>query len=84
MTILGLPGVLFAKMSRHIQNGLSFVPNKMLSWVPRKARGVLKVTTNKTVTALSLYHTVFCYFLFLSARVLFSMAGYARNDFNTF
>ena len=84
MTILGLASVLFPKMSRHRQNGLSFVPNKILSWVPKKAREGLKATTDKTVTALSVCHTIFCYFLFVSARVLFSMAGYARNDFRTF
>ena len=35
MTILGLAGVLFCKMSRHGQNELSFVPRKILIWVPR-------------------------------------------------
>ena len=30
ITILGLAGVLFCKMSRHGQNGLSFVPKKYL------------------------------------------------------
>ena len=36
MTILGLAGVLFCKMSRHGQNVLSFVPKKILTWVPRE------------------------------------------------
>ena len=39
MTILGLAGVLFCKMSRHGQNELSFVLKKILTWVPREARG---------------------------------------------
>ena len=34
ITILGLAGVLFCKMSRHGQNELSFVPKKVLTWVP--------------------------------------------------
>ena len=39
MTILGLAGVVFCEMSRHRHNGLSFVPKKILTWVPREARG---------------------------------------------
>ena len=42
MTILGIVGVLFCKMSRHRQNGLSFVPKKILTWVLREAMGVSK------------------------------------------
>ena len=45
MTILGLTGVLFCKMSRHGQNGLSFVPKKLTS-VPREARGGLKAVAD--------------------------------------
>ena len=56
VTILGLAGVLFCKMSRHGQNELSFVPKKMLTWVPGEARGDLKVITGKRqLTLLSLY-----------------------------
>ena len=47
MTILGLAGVLFCKMSRHGQNGLSFVLKKILTWVPREARGGLKAISGK-------------------------------------
>ena len=47
MTILGLAGVLFCKMSRHGQNGLSFVPRKILTWMPREARGDLKAIAAK-------------------------------------
>ena len=47
MTILGLAGVLFCKISRHGQNGLSFVPKKMLTWVPGEARGGLKSIAGK-------------------------------------
>ena len=42
MTILGIAGVLFCRMSRHGQNGLSFVPKKILTWVPWEAREVSK------------------------------------------
>ena len=47
MTRLGLAGVLFCKMSRHGQNGLSFVPRKILTWVPRGATGRLKAIAGK-------------------------------------
>ena len=47
MTILGLAGVLFCKMSRHGQNELSFVPKKILTWVPREARGGVKAIAGK-------------------------------------
>ena len=33
MTILGLAGVLFAKTTRHRQNGLSYVPKEILTWM---------------------------------------------------
>ena len=53
--------------------------------MPMEDRGGLKATTVKQVTnLLSLYPHSFCYFLFLSARVLLSLAGYARNHFSTF
>ena len=73
ITILGLAGVLFCKIRRHGQNGLlSFVPKKILTWVPREAVGGLKVRTGKRLQPY--YHFIyklFCYFLFLSAKVLF-------------
>ena len=81
MAILGLAGVLFCKMSRHGQNGLlSFVPKKILTWVPREARGDVKAIAGKKYHFI---HTLFCYFLFLSAEVLFSLPGYLRNHFST-
>ena len=73
MTILGLAGVLFCKMSRHGQNGLSFVPKKILTLVPGEARGDLKATADKRQQPYNHFiPAVFCYFQFLSARVLFS------------
>ena len=75
MTILGLAGVLFCKMSRHGQNGLSFVPKKILTLVPGEARGDLKATADKRQQPYNHFiPTVFCYFLFLSARVLFLLS----------
>ena len=59
-TILGLLGVLFCQTSRHNQNGLSYVPKKILTWMLRKARGGLKATVgNRVTTRLS---TVFLFF----------------------
>ena len=50
MTILGLAGVIFCKTSRHRQNGLSYVPKKMLIWMLREVRGGLKATVDNRVT----------------------------------
>ena len=45
-----------AKISRHRQNGLSFVPKKIIIWFPREARGGLKAIAGKRITTLlSLY-----------------------------
>ena len=76
ITILGLAGVLFCETSRHRQNGLSYVPKKILTWMPREARGGLKATVGNRVKPD--YHFIciaFCSFQFLSARFLCSMAG---------
>ena len=53
-----------------------YVPKKILTWMHREARGGLKATVGNRVE--SDYHfirIVFC--LFLSARFLCSLAGYA-------
>ena len=47
MMILRLFGVLFCKMSRDGQNGLSFVLKKILTWVPREAMVDLKAIAGK-------------------------------------
>ena len=45
-----------AEMNRHRQNGLSFVPKKIRTWVPREARVGLEAIAVKRLTAiLSLY-----------------------------
>ena len=64
MTILGLAGV-FAKTSRHRQNGLSYGPKKILTWMLREARAGLKATVgNRVTTRLSLYlHSFFFFFV---------------------
>ena len=38
------------KTSRHRQNGLSYVPKKILTWMLREARGGLKATAGDRVT----------------------------------
>ena len=73
------------KTSRHRQNGLSYVPKKMLIWMLREARGGLKATVGNRVKPD--YHfilIVFCSFLFLSARFLCSLAGYAQKHVSTY
>ena len=71
------------KMNRHRQNGSSFVEKEILTCLPREIRRGLKA--NKRVTTLlSLYPHSFSLLSVLSARVLFSLAGYARNHFSTF
>ena len=68
------------KASRHRQNGLSYVPKKMLTWMLKEATGGLKSTVGNRVKPD--YHficIVFCSFLFLSARFLYSLAGYAQK-----
>ena len=85
MTILGLAGVLSAKTSRHRQNELSYVSKKILTWMLREARGGLKATVGDRVKPD--YHFIgiaFCSFLFLSARFLCSLAGYAQKLVSTY
>ena len=51
-----------------------------LTWMLREVRGGFKATVGDRVK--SDYHfirIVFCYFLFLSARFLCSLAGYAQK-----
>ena len=61
MTILGLAGALFCERSGHRQNGLSYVPKKIRTWMLREARGGLKATVgNRVTTRLSLYPHSFC------------------------
>ena len=67
-----------AKTSRHRQNGLSYVLKKILTWMLREASGGLKATVdNRVKPDYHFIRKVFCYFLFLSARFLCSLASYA-------
>ena len=82
---MGLLVCYSAKTSRHRQNGLSYVPKKIITWMLREARGGLKATVGNTVKPD--YHfirIVFCSFLFLSARFLCSLAGYAQKYVSTY
>ena len=84
MTILGLAGVLFCKMSRHGQNGLLFVPKKIPTWVSREAwEGLKAIAGKRKQPYYQLYPHSFCYVLFLSAIVLFSLPDCARNHFSS-
>ena len=77
MTILRLAGVLFCENEKGY--------TEWITWMLREARGDLKATIgNRVTTRLSLCYIVFCSFLFLSTRVLFSLAGYARKHANTY
>ena len=87
MTILGLGLLVYysAKTSRHGQNGLSYVLEEILTWMLREARRGLKATVGNGVKPD--YHfilIVFCSFLFLSARFLCSLAGYAQKHVSTY
>ena len=62
MTNLGLLVYYSAKTSRDRQNGLSYVPKKILTWMLREARGGLKATVDNRVKLD--YH--FIHFLFFS------------------
>ena len=55
-----------AKTSRHRENGLSYVPKKILTWMLREASGGLKATVdNRVKPDLSLYqHSFFVNFCF--------------------
>ena len=53
-----------AKRSRHRQNGLSYVPKKILTWMLREAGGGLKETVGNRVKPD--YHFIHIAFLFFS------------------
>ena len=74
-----------AKTSRHRQNGLSYVPKKIVTWMLNEARGGLKATvSNRVKPDYHFTRLVFCFFLFLSARFLCSLAGYAQKHVSTY
>ena len=52
------------RTSRHRQNGLSYVPKKILTWMLREAEGVLKATIGNRVQPD--YHFIHIFFLFFS------------------
>ena len=66
MTILGLAGVLFYENEQDRQNGLSYVPKKILTWMLREARGGLKATVGNRVKPdyhfLRIVFVLFCFF----------------------
>ena len=67
-------------MSRHRQNGLSYVPEKILTCMLREARGGLKATAgNRVKPDYHFIRIVFCFFLFLSARFLCSWQAMLKS-----
>ena len=54
----------------------------LLGYLGKEARGDLKATVvNRVLPHYHIIHISFCSFLFLSASVLFSLAGYASKGF---
>ena len=77
--------VYYKKSRRHRQDGLSYIPKKILTWMLREAGGGLKATVgNRVKPDYHFIRTVFCSFLFVSARSLCSLAGYALKHVNTY
>ena len=84
MTILGLAGVLFYE-NEQAQTKWIIICSEESTWMLREARGSLKAAVGNLVK--SDHHFIliaFCPFLFLSARFLCSMAGYAQKHVSTY
>ena len=80
MTTLGLADVLYCETSRHRQNGLSYAPKRILTWMLGEARGGFTATVgNRVKPDCHFIRIVFCYFLYLSARFLCSLASSAQK-----
>ena len=74
MTMLGLLVYYSAKTSRHRQNGLSYVPKKILTWMLKETRGGLKaIVGNRVTTRLTLYlHSFLFFFISYNQSLVFS------------
>ena len=71
----------FAKMGRHRQNGLPFVPKEILTWVPGEAMGGLKAVAGKRATTSVTYpHS----FLLLSVSFSYGIVVPGRLCSKTF
>ena len=80
MTILGLAGVLFCENEQAQTKWIIICSEENTYWILREARGGLKATLgNRVKPDYHFIHIVFCSFLFLSARFLCSLAGYAHK-----
>ena len=55
-----------AKTSRHRQNGLSYVPKKIITWMLREARGGLKTTVGNRVKPDDHFIRIVSLFFFVS------------------
>ena len=74
------------KTRRHRQNELSYVPKKILTWMLRESKGGLKATIGNNIVKSDYYFILIalCSVLFLSARFLCSLAGYAETHVSTY
>ena len=83
MIILGLCWCIFLKNEQTLIEWMIFCSNES-NWVHREPRVGLKATTSQRVTNYHFIHAGICLLLFLSARVLFSLADYSQKRFSTF
>ena len=84
MTILGLADVLFWE-NEQAQTKWIIVCSEESTWMRKEAEGGLKATVgNRVTTDCHFIHIAFCSFLFLSTRVLFSLAGCAQKHASTY
>ena len=83
MTILGLAGV-FCE-NEQAQTKWIIICSEDNTWMLREAGGGLKATVgNRKKPDYHFIRIVFCSFLFLSARFLCSLAGYAQKHASTY
>ena len=84
MTILGLACVLFCENEQALTKWI-IICSEENTWMLREARGGLKATAgNRVKPDYHFIRIVFCSFLFLSARFLCSLAGYAQKHASTY
>ena len=81
MMIHGFAGVLFCKNEQAWTKWIIVCSEEnTVTWTVREARGGLQAKVgNRVLPDYHFIHIVFCSFLFLSAGVLFSLAGYVQK-----
>ena len=84
ITIDGLAGVLFFE-NKQAQTKWIIICSEENTWMLREATRGLKATVgNRVKHDYDFIRIVFCYFLFLSATFLCSLAGYAQKHVSTY